>query len=77
MIYSSRKNPFKAKFGDYHISAIKFFSPELTKPSLGAKKILEILYTVPQPEKICNNMFAFFQIAASFLPDVVCFGTRR
>lgn len=39
--------------------------------------ILEILYMVPQPEKICNNVFAFFQIAASLLPDVVCFGKRR
>lgn len=38
--------------------------------------ILEIIYTVPQPEKICNNMFAIFQIAASFLPDVVYFGKR-
>ena len=34
------------------------------------------MYTVPQPEKIYNNMFAVFQIAASFLPDVVYFGKR-
>lgn len=31
---------------------------------------LETMYAVSQPEKICNNMFAIFQIAAPFLPDV-------
>lgn len=32
--------------------------------------------TATVPEKIHNNMFAIFQIVASFLPDVVYFGKR-
>lgn len=56
---NSKKYPFKTKFRKYHISAIKFFSPDLTKTRQWAKMTLEIMYTVSQPEKICNNVCHF------------------
>lgn len=65
---NSKKYPFKAKLWKYHISAINFFSPEWI--SQWGKMTLGMMYTVSQPEKICNNIFAVFQIDAPFLPDV-------